>query len=73
MIASPMQGVVQIVPTQWELSYSKCEFAQVSITGVLMETDWQEVSKTALAGVPMIELLAEVNRRIKDGENTSKK
>jgi len=73
LIASPRDGVAQIMPQSWQVSYYNDGYAQVDISGILLESDWQNINKTALASVPMTELLAEVNRRIKAGENVTKK
>ena len=69
LIASPMDGVSAIMPTDWQVSYSNTSYAEVSIRGILMDQRFRDKGRTVLKSVSMIELLAEVDRRIKDGEN----
>ena len=71
LIASPGDGVVRILPEQWSITRTHNSPMRVEISGWLLNSDWQKISKTALASVSMMDLLSEVNRRIKEGENVT--
>ena len=72
-IVSASDGVMPIEPMSYNISYSNHSCATAEVTGILIEQEWGNAASVVLSGVSMFELLAEVNRRIKTGENITKK
>lgn len=72
VIADPFVGGFTLIPTAYQISLSNSGFAEVSINGLMGDKtspDMEAVRHKMLTGFSILELMAEVSRRIKNGEN----
>lgn len=72
VIADPFVGGFTLIPTAYNISLSNSGFPEVSINGHIGEIttpNMEAVRQKMLTGFSVLELMAEVSRRIKNGEN----
>lgn len=69
IIADGIRGGFQLLPQEYQVSYSCRSFTQVSITGIMGRSFNEGAAPRMLADISLLELMTEVSRRIKAGEN----
>jgi hypothetical protein len=74
LLAESNMGGVSVVPTSFQVRYSNYGFTEVEICGVIDKRfDAERIAQQELKRFSLLDLMDEVSRRIKTGENKTEK